>query len=169
MKKNLLLFVAFISTSLIIAQVSFTNRNDLIGDYESNTSITVDMNGDYLDDFVRVSATGVGIDYQQEDGSFESVFIGMPIQWIPDWSAAAADIDGNGHTDLLLGNGQRASFLFANDDGTAFTEQLFSDLYIFSQRTNFVDIDNDGDLDAFVCHDVDGNHAYRNDGNQNMV
>ena len=169
MKKNLLLIFAIISTSSTIAQVSFTNRNDLIGNYEGSTSITVDMNGDYLDDFVRVSGNGVGIDYQQEDGSFESVFIAMMIQWIPDWSAAAADIDGNGYTDLLLGNGQRASFLFANDDGTAFTEQVFSDLYIFSQRTNFVDIDNDGDLDAFICHDVDGNHAYRNDGGQNMI
>ena len=50
MKKNLLLIFAIISTSSIIAQVSFTNRNDLIGNYEGSTSITVDMNGDYLDD-----------------------------------------------------------------------------------------------------------------------
>ena len=168
MKKLLLLSFTIFSLTNLIAQPSFTNRNDLIGNYDGYTSITVDMNGDYLDDFVRVSETGVGIDYQQADGTFESVFIAMIIQWVPDWSAAAADIDGNGYTDLLLGNGQRASFLFANDDGTAFTE-VFEDLYIFSQRTNLVDIDNDGDLDAFVCHDVDGNHNYRNDGNQNMV
>ena len=168
MKKLLLLSFTIFSLTNLIAQPSFTNRNDLIGNYDGYTSITVDMNGDYLDDFVRVSGNGVGIDYQQADGTFESVFIAMIIQWVPDWSAAAADIDGNGYTDLLLGNGQRASFLFANEDGTAFTE-VFEDLYIFSQRTNLVDIDNDGDLDAFVCHDVDGNHNYRNDGNQNMV
>ncbi len=168
MKKLLLLSFTIFSLTNLIAQPSFTNNNDLIGNYDGYTSITVDMNGDYLDDFVRVSENGVGIDYQQADGTFESVFIAMIIQWIPDWSAAAADIDGNGYTDLLLGNGQRASFLFANEDGTAFTE-VFEDLYIFSQRTNLVDIDNDGDLDAFVCHDVDGNHNYRNDGNQNMV
>lgn len=168
MKKLLLLSFTIFSLTNLIAQPSFTNRNDLIGNYDGYTSITVDMNGDYLDDFVRVSENGVGIDYQQADGTFESVFIEMIIQWVPDWSAAAADIDGNGYTDLLLGNGQRASFLFANEDGTAFTE-VFEDLYIFSQRTNLVDIDNDGDLDAFVCHDVDGNHNYRNDGNQNMV
>ncbi len=169
MKKLLLLSFTIFSLTNLIAQPSFTNRNDLIdNNYNGYTSITVDMNSDYLDDFVRVSENGVGIDYQQADGTFESVFISMIIQWVPDWSAAAADIDGNGYTDLLLGNGQRASFLFANEDGTAFTE-VFEDLYIFSQRTNLVDIDNDGDLDAFVCHDVDGNHNYRNDGNQNMV
>jgi hypothetical protein len=169
MKKLLLLSFTIFSLTNLIAQPSFTNRNDLIdNNYNGYTSITVDMNSDYLDDFVRVSENGVGIDYQQADGTFESVFISMIIQWVPDWSAAAADIDGNGYTDLLLGNGQRASFLFANEDGTDFTE-VFEDLYIFSQRTNIVDIDNDGDLDAFVCHDVDGNHNYRNDGNQNMV
>ena len=168
MKKLLLLSFTIFSLTNLIAQPSFSNSNNLIGNYDGYTSITVDMNGDYLDDFVRISETGVGIDYQQADGTFESVFIEMIIQWVPDWSAAAADIDGNGYTDLLLGNGQRASFLFANEDGTAFTE-VFEDLYIFSQRTNLVDIDNDGDLDAFVCHDVDGNHNYRNDGNQNMV
>ena len=170
MKKLLLCAFAIFMVSTLMSQEppTFTNKSELIENYSYNTSITVDMDGDYLDDFVRVSETGVGIDYQQADGTFESVFIAMIIQWVPDWSAAAADIDGNGYTDLLLGNGQRASFLFANDDGTAFTE-VFEDLYIFSQRTNLVDIDNDGDLDAFVCHDVDGNHNYRNDGNQNMV
>ena len=170
MKKLLLCAFAIFMVSTLMSQEppTFTNKSELIENYSYNTSITVDMDGDYLDDFVRVSETGVGIDYQQADGTFESVFIEMIIQWVPDWSAAAADIDGNGYTDLLLGNGQRASFLFANEDGTAFTE-VFEDLYIFSQRTNLVDIDNDGDLDAFVCHDVDGNHNYRNDGNQNMV
>ena len=106
MKKLLLCAFAIFMVSTLMSQApTFTNRNDLIENYEGYTSITVDMNGDYLDDFVRVSETGVGIDYQQADGSFESVFFEMIIQWVPSWSAAAADIDGNGYTDLLLGNG----------------------------------------------------------------
>src|SRR5690606_8192573 len=32
----------------------------------------------------------------------------------------------------------------------------------------FADIDNDGHLDAFVCHDTDQSHPYRNDGNGNL-
>ena len=169
MKKLLLCAFAIFMVSSLLSQVpTFTNRNDLIENYAGTSSITVDMNGDFLDDFVRVSENGVGIDYQQADGSFNSVFIEMIIQRVPDWSVAAGDIDSNGYTDLVLGNGQRVSFLFANEDGTAFTEQLHND-YIFSQRSNLVDIDNDGDLDAFVCHDVDQSHPYRNDGNQVMV
>ena len=168
MKKILLFSIALLCGVSLIAQVSFTNRNDLIQSYPNTQSITVDMNGDYLDDFVRVSDTGIGIDYQQPNGTFTSVFYSVTIDNVPNWSVAAGDIDENGYTDLVFGNGSRVSFLFANADGTAYAEQTHPQ-YIFSQRSNLVDIDNDGDLDAFVCHDVDESHPYRNDGNQNMV
>jgi hypothetical protein len=152
----------------MLAQISFTDRSELIADYNDNSEVAVDMNGDYLDDYVRVSADGIGIDYQQPDGTFNSIFIDMIIDNPPNWSVAAADIDGNGFNDLVLGNGSRVSFLFANDTGDDYAEMPFPE-YIFSQRSNIVDIDNDGDLDAFVCHDVDESHPYRNDGNQEMV
>ena len=161
--KNLLLFcIAILSSATMLAQVSFTDRSDLIGNYNDNSEVAVDMNGDYLDDYVRVSGGGIGIDYQQPDGTFNSIFINMIIQNPPNWSVAAADIDGNGFNDLVLGNGSRVSFLFANATGDDYTEMTFPE-YIFSQRSNIVDIDNDGDLDAFVCHDVDESHPYRND------
>ena len=168
MKKFLLFSFALLSGATLIAQVSFTQHNELIENYPGTQSISVDMNGDYLDDFVRVSETGIGIDYQQPNGTFNSVFHNMTIANPPNWSVAAGDIDENGYTDLVLGNGSRVSFLFANDFGTGYIEQTHEE-YIFSQRSNLVDIDNDGDLDAFVCHDVDESHPYRNDGGQNMV
>ena len=166
-KKLLFCFTLFFSASLL-AQVTFTNQNNLIGNYPDNSEIAVDMNGDYLDDYVRVSGGGVGIDYQQPDNTFNSIFIPMSIQNTPDWSVAAGDIDGNGFNDLVLGNGSRVSFLFANEDGTAFTEDAKPE-YIFSQRSTLADINNDGLLDAFVCHDVDLSHPYRNAGGQNMI
>ncbi|MFY8165608.1 MAG: FG-GAP-like repeat-containing protein, partial [Sediminibacterium sp.] len=36
--------------------------------------------------------------------------------------------------------------------------------YVFCQRTNFVDLNNDGNLDAFSCHDVDPNVYFMNNG-----
>jgi len=167
--KNILLFgITIVCGTSLMAQVTFTNQSGLIGNYTDTSEVAVDMNGDYLDDYVRVSSSGIGIDYQLPDGTFNSVFYAMNIQNPPTWSVAAADIDGNGYVDLVLGNGSRVSFLFANADGTGYSETTFPE-YIFSQRSNLVDIDNDGDLDAFVCHDVDESHPYRNDGNQNMV
>lgn len=121
----------------------------------------IDMNSDGLDDIVRVVSSGIYVDYQQPDGSFTPFYYAMTVQNLPNWSICAADIDGNGFTDLCLGNGSRASFVYASDDGTSFVEDAFPE-YIFSQRTTFNDIDNDGKLDAFICHDVNLSHPYRN-------
>lgn len=85
----------------------------------------------------------------------------VPMTAVPSWSIVAADIDANGYVDFCLGDGNECSFVYANDDGTGWVEDL-QPQYIFSQRSTFSDIDNDGNLDAFVCHDVDQCHTYRN-------
>ena len=152
--------------STLVAQVSFTQNNNLLGAYSSSEDCAVDMNGDYLDDVVRISNSGISIDFQQEDGSFEQIIYPMSINNLPTWSVAAADINEDGLNDILCGSGDRVSFLKSNGNG--YDETVIPD-YIFSQRSTFCDIDNDGDIDAFVCHDVDQSHPYRNDGNGNMT
>lgn len=170
MKNRLLLFIFLFFLKATFAQVSFSNEGSLLGNITNlgYQDCSVDMNGDYLDDVVRVTDNGIYIDYQQEDGSFTQTFFEMAIQNPPNWSICAGDIDKNGFTDLLFGNGSRVSFCYANADGTAYTEDPRPE-YIFSQRSTFADIDNNGHLDAFVCHDVDQSHPYRNDGSGNLV
>lgn len=129
----------------------------------------VDMNGDNLDDVVSTSSTQIHIDYQQEDGSFETVTHETgEVQFTASWSITAGDIDGNGYTDLMYGNGQGVAFLFANDDGTAYSP-VETPEYVFCQRGNMSDINNDGHLDAFMCHDVAPNVFYINDGEGNLT
>lgn len=145
------------------AQVTFTGVTNGIQSI-GGTSVgdcAVDMNADGLDDIIRVMSNGIYVDYQNSNGTFTAGFFPMSIQNLPNWSICAADIDGNGYTDLCFGNGSRVSFAYANNDGTGFMEDSFPE-YIFSQRSTFSDIDNDGKLDAFVCHDVDQSHPYRN-------
>ncbi len=168
MKKSVLLGFALLLSVTLLAQVSFTNQSALLGNYPDTSEVAVDMNGDGLDDYVRVSNSGVGIDYQQADGSFTSTLYNIIIANEPNWSVAAGDLDENGFNDLVLGNGQRVSFLMANATGTDYTEVTHPE-FIFSQRSTMADIDNDGDLDSFVCHDIDLSHPYRNDGNGNMT
>lgn len=128
----------------------------------------VDMNGDNLDDVVSTSSTQIRIGYQQEDGSIETVTHETDaVQFTAGWSITAGDIDGNGYTDLMYGNGQGVAFLFANDDGTAYTP-FEPQQYVFCQRGNMVDINNDGYLDAFMCHDIAPNVFYINDGEGNL-
>ncbi|RDK84284.1 FG-GAP-like repeat-containing protein [Marinirhabdus gelatinilytica] len=168
MKKLVYYAVLLCAPTLLVAQVSFTNQSGMIGNYPDSSEIATDMNNDGLDDYVRVSQNGIGIDYQQPNGTFNSVMHSMNIQNVPNWSVAVGDLDGNGYNDFVLGNGQRVSFVMANADGTAYTENTHPE-FIFSQRSTMADIDNDGDLDAFVCHDIDLSHPYRNDGSGNMT
>lgn len=129
----------------------------------------VDMNGDFLDDIVTVSDDQVQIHYQGPiSGSFNNSTINTTVaDFLPTWSLAAGDIDKNGFNDLLYGNGTGVTFMQANATGSGFTE-ISGPEYVFSQRSNFVDLNNDGHLDAFVCHDVDPNVYYMNDGSNNL-
>lgn len=168
MKSQFLLFLSFSICSNLGAQVSFTQEATLIPPFGAfGPECGVDMNSDFLDDVVRVSSTTISIDYQQEDGTFLNVQYPVNFQNTPDWSICAGDIDGNGFNDLLFGGGGGVSFIYANEDGTHYTAVDAPD-FIFSQRSNFVDIDNDGNLDAFVCNDIAQNHPYRNDGSGNL-
>lgn len=167
---SLIIVLTYLSSSYLLGQVTFTNKGNLLGDAQGYIyeDCVVDMNGDYLDDIVRVEEYRMTIDYQQTDGTFLKDVKNMNFQNLPDWSLCAGDIDNNGYNDLLFGGGERVSFLYANEDGTSYSEILHHE-FIFSQRSTFADIDNDGHLDAFVCHDIDQSHPYRNDGEGNLV
>ncbi len=145
--------------------------------------VFVDMNNDDLDDLVTVDNDAIRINYQTESGSFDVVNISTPnAEHNPSWSIAAGDIDGNGYMDLLYGGGVGATFMLSNVNETNNLDNNYASNfieistgdnfpndgplngYIFSQRTNFVDINNDGLLDAFVCHDVAPNVYFINNG-----
>ena len=146
--------------------------------YTANTFPTVsgtyglavtDMNGDFLDDIVTVSSASVQILYQQISGAFVTSNITTTnTMFQPSWSMAIGDLDKNGFNDMMYGSGSGVTFMMANANGTAYTE-ISGPEYVFCQRTNLVDINNDGNLDAFSCHDVDPNVYYLNDGNGNLT
>ena len=160
MKTKITLITFLLGLGLAQAQISFTAAP--IATTGSDRAV-VDMNGDFLDDVVSVTATNIQIFYQQPDGSFvERNIATEPADNLPSWSLSAADYDKNGQTDLLYAGGNGVTFMRANNaDG--FDEVSFPE-YVFSQRSNFVDINNDGHLDAFVCHDVAPSVYYINNG-----
>lgn len=126
-----------------------------------------DLNGDYLDDIVSPDLNQVTVLYQAEnDSGFRAATLPAAANNnAPSWSMAAGDFDNNGFNDLLYGANSGATLLLANNDGTAFTSAIDTPEYVFSQRTNFIDINNDGNLDAFICHDVQPNVYFFSDGN----
>jgi hypothetical protein len=147
--------------------VTFTSNP--INTSEQYDIALVDLNGDFLDDVVSVGETNINVHYQLASGGFNEVDITTtPADDLPTWSLAAGDFDRNGYNDLLYGSGSGVTFMKANATGTGYTEISGGD-YVFSQRSNFVDINTDGHLDAFVCHDVEANVYYINDGSGNLT
>jgi hypothetical protein len=128
----------------------------------------VDLNGDFLDDAIAIETSSINVAYQQPGGGLNIQSIATtPAQYFPSWSLAVGDWDANGYNDLLYGGNSGVTFMRANSNGTAYT-QISGPEYVFSQRSHFVDINNDGDLDVFVCHDVQANVYYINDGENNL-
>jgi hypothetical protein len=129
----------------------------------------VDMNDDGKDDMVSPGYSSFNVAYQGAAGAYSITnFPTTQAANTASWSFSVGDWDSNGHRDLLYGGGSGATFMTANGDGTAYT-QFSPPQYIFCQRTNFVDLNNDGLLDAFSCHDVAPNVAFINNGAGQLV
>lgn len=150
-------------TAPVINRLSFTAQS--VAAAGNFNHCVVDMNGDYLDDIVSVvNSTQIVISYQQPGGGFNNVTYTIPSTIIqPTWSIAAGDYDNNGFNDLIYGSGSGIAFVKANADGTGYTSDRKPQSFL-TQRTNFIDINKDGKLDAFVCDDNAPNRFYMNDG-----
>jgi hypothetical protein len=128
----------------------------------------VDMNGDYRDDIVSVSNGNIR-QLIQFPGQFD--VIDYPVastSFMPSWSIAAGDLTKSGFNSLVYGSGQGVAVMRAAQNGSSYA-LVQSNQYVFSQRGNFVDINGDGHLDIFMCHDVQPNVYYINDGNGNLT
>ena len=148
--------------------ISYTNQNITTINSTYNLCI-VDMNGEHKDDIVGVSANNLRIHNQGTAGALTVTnFAITGTSKMPSWSIAAGDYNKDGYNDLLLGSGDGLSFWKSNNTGTAYTSATPGQ-YIFCQRTNFIDINNDGHLDAFSCHDVAPNVYYLNNGTGNFT
>jgi hypothetical protein len=173
-KLHLLLSAAVLFPLLISSQnISFVNQSSLLPTstfYSGNAVAVVDMNGDGKDDIVRDSANKkMYIEYQQvPNGNFsQGSFIGSFGSSNP-WGLCVGDYDNNGFNDVFQGNNGSGFLYTANATGTNFTFENMTSVYgggsVFTQGCNFADIDNDGKLDVFICHDSGMPKIYKGNG-----
>lgn len=167
----LLGFVAQFST----AQVSFTNRNDRLtqSDFHSGVAIGIaDMNGDNKDDIIRMNqGYELHIEYQNGPNElFTTKNLGN-MGGESRWSMCIADVDNNGYNEVLAsGRYDDIRLSMANDGGTDYSlSMLPNGSSIFVQGSNFADIDNDGFVDIFACHDDGESKVWGNDGTGNFI
>ncbi|GJM31880.1 MAG: hypothetical protein DHS20C18_08810 [Saprospiraceae bacterium] len=123
-----------------------------------------DMNGDGLDDIIRLHQTRtLIIDYQVPGANFTGYNYGNLVG--TQWSMCIADADKNGYNDVFTGGAYNGlKLLKANSSGTEYTLNTLSVLPVFLQGSNFADINNDGSVDIFACHDDGLSLPYANNG-----
>lgn len=176
MKKQVLLLsigLQFIA-GLIPAQTQFVKKTNLLtpANHYSGVAIAVlDMNGDGLDDIARMDqGFQLAIEYQTAPNQ---PFTHLPVGAVPDasqWGMCAADVDNNGYPDVLTGGAyDDIKIAMANADGSVYTIDVLDEPGTFVQCVNFADINNDGWLDAFVCHDDGAGRIFGNDGAGNLT
>jgi hypothetical protein len=172
--KLVTLLVFIISQTASIAQVNFTDKTDELLNSPGRSGVAlavIDMNDDGLDDIVRLDgASDLYLEYQNQDGSvFETLSFGE-ITSSSQWSMCIGDVDNNGTNEILSGGAYNGLTLMnsgMNGDVSKIGE-LPQSGSVFVQGSNFVDINNDGFLDVFACHDDGASYIWANDGNGNF-
>jgi len=156
------------STATSIGFQDGTNRL-AVDDVRSGVAMAIsDMNSDGRDDIVRLNlADKLMVEYQTETGTFGHFEYGFvnPTNTTNQWSLAVGDVDHNGYNDILSGGYYDTIKVFkANATGSAYTRTVLPNSQLFLQGMNLVDINNDGWLDVFACHDDAESLKFRNLG-----
>jgi hypothetical protein len=156
------------------AQISFTNSNDLLSNanFHSGVAIAVtDMNNDGKDDIIRMNeGYDLTIEYQnQTDEIFTTFNIGN-IDNGSQWSMCVADINNDGYNEVLAGGAyDEVKLAMASSDGSTYSTTYLPGPGMFVQGSNFADINNDGFVDVFACHDDAESRIWGNDGMGNLM
>ena len=149
--------------------VSFSDGTNLLnGDHFNGLAMAIaDMNADGKDDIVRYNqGEELNIQYQNGTNQAFSQYSFGQVSTKNQWSTCVADFDKNGYNDILCGGAYDNIRVIANNNGNnSYALQTLPNSNIFIQGSNFVDINNDGWVDIFACHDDAESRAYVNNQN----
>jgi hypothetical protein len=130
-----------------------------------------DVNGDGNTDFLSASTFGLDkIAWYESDGMIDPDFVEHVISTtaIGSTSVHAADVDGDGDTDVLSSSGFDNKIAWYENDGAAapaFTEHAITLSATFARWVTTADIDGDGDADVLsAASSADEIAWYDNDG-----
>jgi hypothetical protein len=159
--------LAVVTANCAFAQPAFTDASSLLSDitHSGNCTGVTDMNGDGLDDIATLDdGRRLVVYYQQADGTFQRHDYGA-IASENQWGFALGDTDNDGHKDLVAGGSyDGVHYLRISAQGVAQAVNDLDNSDMFMQCTNIADVDNNGWLDAFGCHDDGAPRIWTNDG-----
>ena len=150
---------ALLTTALLISLVSnaqtFSNASSSLPDsYNSGNCVGfTDMDNDGFDDIVVLDdSKTVKVLYQDGSGNFSEVNYGE-VSNNNQWGMTIGDYDNDGHKDVFAGGSYDGVHVKHIDGIGQWSDFDLENGSMFMQACNFADIDNDGQLDVFGCHD----------------
>ncbi|MEZ4953666.1 MAG: FG-GAP-like repeat-containing protein [Saprospiraceae bacterium] len=169
-----LTLLAILCADHSFCQISFTNQTQLLNNPDDFTSGNVlaisDMNADGLDDIIRLdNGSMLSIEYQTPNSEpFGNYSHGN----VPSdaWAIVVGDANNDGYCDIMVGGAyDGVKLLWAMDDGAFYLSSTLPGPGLFVQGSNMADINNDGYLDVFACHDDGESRIWENTQNSSFV
>ncbi len=130
-----------------------------------------DANGDYRDDIMNLHRGEFlhVVSYCQEDANlyFRK---SKQLSDSKEWTTGVIDINNDGDCEFYSsGFYSRTKIYSATSDTFDYEETQRLNTSIFAQGSSVVDINNDGFVDLFVCHDDAESHIFMNDGQGSLI
>ena len=178
---NKIFFLVFLFFfSIVNAQISFEDVANEIGTaYSYGTSTWgggvsfADFDNDGWDDLTFASEEGTEIYFlKNNDGIFNSISLNGISNTFKTKQVIWVDYDNDGDQDFFVTGFEGVNKFYKNDGDMNFTDISstigFFQTDLFTYGVSFADMDNDGDLDAFISNrdgvaDDQRNYLYRND------
>jgi hypothetical protein len=133
----------------------------VIADFDENGSDDIVGIGQHSIDFYRNNGAAVFTkEHILTTGTSPNVLECMSI--------CVADMNGDGHEDLVSGE-TLGGVIYFNDGNGTFTPQLFTDNLFITTFIHAVDINNDSFKDIILRHSSNNINLYINDGEGNMT
>jgi hypothetical protein len=173
MKQSRTLLAILCAIPAAVAGQTFTLSTSILSDQSAHSGGCVgiaDMDDDGLDDLVLLDqAKHLYIDYQNSDGTFTSYDMGQASS-ASQWGMAVGDVNNDGHKDFFSGGSfDGVHFLQISGRGTSSSWTELDNDDMFMQCANMADINNDGWLDAFGCHDTGAPRIWLNNGSGSLA
>jgi len=158
---------------LCAQQITFSNATELLTERQKGSPICkgfADVNGDFRDDLIRAAnGSELMVDINSNNGEFFQNIV-LDTTEGSTWAILVGDLDNNGRMDLMSAGANNGFKIYeAGQDFGEFNFRQLSETDYFAQGANYVDINNDGWLDAFICDDDAESEVYINDGTGQLV
>jgi hypothetical protein len=178
--KKIFFFAFLFFVNITSAQISFEDVADDIGTAYSYGSSTwgggvsfADFDNDGWDDLTFATEEGTEIYFlKNNDGNFSSITLNGISNTFKTKQVIWIDYDNDGDQDFFVTGFEGVNKFYKNDGDMNFTDVSssigFFETDLFTYGVSFADMDNDGDLDAFISNrdgeaDDQRNYLYRND------